>query len=252
MAGVWIPWWSRHIITPPTHITTQRTHPPPTTTDLTSDHDDAADDDSVDLLANSQSSANPSPHKRRHTKVHEPTTYIRFTVPIDSNTNTITTTLLGLLNGLPEPLGHCINHHPSTESPPHPQMLSQKVIVFEIIQPSPTRVQHIIDTVSSTWAHSFPSCSPTNPTTPLPSGSGEDLGDCSLGYQEIGDGGYNLFHANRIWSRSPRRGSALAIAIAIAIPIPIAIAIPIPIPIPIPIAIPIAIPIPIAIHIPIP
>ena len=155
--------------TPPTHITTQHTNPPPSTTNPPTDTKDVADDESEDLLADSQSSANPSPHKRRHTRVHPNTTYVRFTTPIDSDIKTITSTLLHHLNTLPEPLGHCINHRLTSESPPHPQMLDQKVVRFELTQPSPTNIHHVLHTISNNWAHSFPSCTSTDPTAPLPS-----------------------------------------------------------------------------------
>ena len=160
---------SQHLSPPPTHITTQHPTATPTPTILATDLDDVDDDESEDLLADSQSSSNPSPHKRRHTRVHKSTTYVSFTIPIDSDNDTITTTLLNHLDGLPEPLGHCINHQLSTESPPHPQMLNQKVVVFEITQPSPVNVQHILHTISNCWANSFPRCTSTDPTTPLPS-----------------------------------------------------------------------------------
>jgi hypothetical protein len=115
-------------------------HPAPQHHDMDSINDTHSSNSSNDLLSHnnehsqtqqlSQDSDNPSPHKRRHTRTHNPTPphYIKFSIPVSCNVPDITTTLLHKLDSTDLPPEEYISHHFYHDAPAYPPFLDQKLI----------------------------------------------------------------------------------------------------------------------------
>ena len=177
---------------PPLHIDVQvpntfTTHPPPPThqnNESTNDNEstnesiiaETASYSSHDLLSYqtqvsqtqqlSQTSDNPSPLKRRHTRNPPPTPphYIQFSVPIKSNVSNITSTLLHELESTDLPPEY-ISHNLSANAPTHPTLLNQKLVFVEILHTNNRQYTSIlINVITNTWPDSFPTHTSTPPT----------------------------------------------------------------------------------------
>ena len=175
---------------PPMHINVQLPidqlpidpHNPPHHDDMISINDTHSSNSSNDLLSHnndlshnnehsqtqqlSQNSDNPSPHKRRHTRTHNPTPphYIKFSIPISSNLPDITTTLLHELDSTDLPSEY-INHHFYHDAPAYPPLLDQKLIFIEILQPfHRLTTSTLINVITTCWPDSFPIHTNTPPT----------------------------------------------------------------------------------------
>jgi hypothetical protein len=146
-------------------------NPDPQHHDMDSINDTHSSNSSNDLLSHnnehsqtqqlSQDSENPSPHKRRHTRTHNPTTphYIKFSIPVSFNVPDIATTLLHELDSTDLPPEY-ISHHFYHDAPAYPPLLEQK-----LLQPlhRPT-ISTILNVITTCWPESFPIHTITPPT----------------------------------------------------------------------------------------